>query len=79
MSQVTWSETELEKGSGAFLKAATSLPGGVIAVSNGVASVGNLNYSTASAMFKKLIKTGCIKPDGANYVVTDFGALLADK
>ena len=79
MSQVTLSEIELEKGSGAFLKAATSLPGGVIAVNNGVVSVGNRNYSTTSTMFEKLIKTGCIKPDGANYVVTNFGASLASK
>ena len=78
MSQVTWSETELEKGSGAFLKEAASLPGRVIVVNNGAVSVGNQNYSTASTMFKKLVETGCIKSDGADYVMTDFGVSLAD-
>ena len=45
MSKITWTETELEKGSGAFLKAAASLPGRVISVSNGVVSVGNQHYA----------------------------------
>ncbi len=79
MNQVIWSETELENGLGAFLKAAISLPGRIITVNKGVVSVGNKNYSTASMMFQKLIKTGCIKPSGTGYVVTDFGVTLADK
>ena len=79
MSQVTWTETELEKGSGAFLKAAISLPGRIIAVNKGVVSVGNQNCSTASMMFQKLITTGCVKPSGTGYVVTDVGVALADK
>lgn len=45
MSKITWTETELEKGSGAFLKAAASLPGRVISVNNGVVSVGNQHYA----------------------------------
>lgn len=79
MSKITWTETELEKGSGAFLKAAASLPGRVISVSNGVVSVGNQHYAIESTMFKKLIKTGCIKPYRTDYVVTDLGMSLADK
>ena len=79
MSQITWTETELEKGSGAFLKAACSLPGRIINVNNGVASVSGMNYSTESTLFQKLINTGCIKSIGSGYEVTEFWALLADK
>ena len=79
MSQITWTETELEKGSGAFLKAASSQSGRIINVNNGVASVAGMNYSTGSALFQKMIKTGCIKPSGTGYVVTDFGVTLADE
>ena len=79
MSQITWTETELEKGSGTFLKAACSLPGRIINVNNGVASVSGMNYSTESTLFQKLINTRCIKSIGSGCEVTEFGALLADK
>lgn len=73
MSQITWTETELEKGSGTFVKAATSLPGRIVTVNNGVLSAGGIEVSTESIFIQKLIKAGWIKPCALGYEVTDLG------
>lgn len=79
MNQVTWSEIELECGSGTFLKAAASLPGRIVTVNNGEASAGGVAVSVESVLFQQLIKAGCLKPCGKGYEVTDFGIAIADK
>jgi hypothetical protein len=79
MSEIIMSEVELENGSGAFLKAAASLPGRIVAVKNGVVSAGGFEIAVESVLFKKLIKVGCVKPCCTGYEVTDFGIAIADK
>lgn len=73
MSQDAWSETELEKGSGAFVKAAAALPGRMVSVNNGKVSAGGINVSITSTLFQKLIKAGWIRPCALGYEVTDIG------
>ena len=73
MNQVGMSETELEKGSRVFVRAAASMPGRKIAVNNGVASAGGIEVSTESTLFQKLIKVGWIRPCASGYEVTDLG------
>ena len=77
MNQVRMSETELEKGTGAFMKAAATLPGRVIAVNNGMVSAGGIEISTRSILFQQLIKIGWIKPCSSGYEVTDLGVAFA--
>lgn len=71
-----WTETELVEGSEAFLKAASSLPGRIIAVTNGVASVGGIDVAIDSIMFKRLISAGCVRKCDAGYEVLKFGNAL---
>ena len=78
MNQVTWSETELEKGTRAFLRAAVSLPGRIININNGVASAGGIEISVESELFQKLIKTNLVAPCESGYEVTALGASFAD-
>lgn len=75
--QVSMSEKELEKGSGAFVKAAASLPGRILIVNNGVASAGEIEVSTESTLFQKLIEAGWIRPCASGYEVTDLGVEFA--
>lgn len=77
MSQVTWSETELEKGSRTFMKAAAALPGRKITINNGVVAAGGIEVKTESPLFQKLIKVGWIRPCASEYEVTDLGAEFA--
>ena len=80
MSYAVWRETELENGSVPFLKAAVSLPGRAITVTNGIVSVGGQDYAVESMLFKKLIITGLIRldADGTRYVVTEEGVSFAN-
>ena len=79
MSQLTWKETELEKGTGAFLKKACSLPGRIIPVKNDMACAGDMSFSISGSLFKKLIETECVTPCANGFKVTDLGAAIADK
>ncbi len=78
MNQVTWSETELKKGSGSFIKAACSLLGRIISVNNGMASAGDIEVPVESELFQKLIKVGWVTLCKSGYEVTELGAAFAD-
>lgn len=79
MVKITFSETELEKNSGAFLAAVASLPMRRVYPNNGKVSAGGITVSLESTFFQKLIDTGLLKSVASGYEVTDYGIKLAGK